>query len=353
MENEFKKILHQYPSTEQFNNVIRAVKYKTNFNGLDSEGNPTYDPTKQLPILNYLGSVKIHGTNGSMVRYNIDKNNDSQYYCQSRNQVLNPGFNDNCGFAKYISELPQEVINVIFKNNTHINMTVCGEWAGKSIQNGVGISRVDKSFFIFGISLNYEENKKEWINDLRKFYNEQELEFLNNYRIFNIFQFPYFELNIDFNNPQLVQNKLIELTEAVEKECPVAKYFGFSNEIGEGLVWKCNDSKYSDSDFWFKVKGEKHSASRVKKLASVDLEKINSVKEFVEYSVTENRLKQGLENIPGLDLRYTGDFIRWCFNDIIKEEDDTIIENKIDKKLIGGEIAKVAKKWFFDRIRES
>ena len=41
-----------------------------------------------------------------------------------------------------------------------------------------------------------------------------------------------------------------------------------------------------------KVKGEKHSSSKVKKLASVDVEKLNSIKDFVDYAVTESRLEQ-------------------------------------------------------------
>jgi hypothetical protein len=68
--------------------------------------------------------------------------------------------------------------------------------------------------------------------------------------------------------PQLVQNTLSELTMAVEEECPVAKAFGFS---GVGIVWSVN---VNGTIHRFKVKGELHSSSKVKTLASVDVEKL-------------------------------------------------------------------------------
>src|SRR5690606_12047119 len=112
--------------------------------------------------------------------------------------------------------------------------------------------------------------------------------------------------------PELAQNYLISLTEQGEEECPVAKSFGISG-IGEGIVWSC---EYQDSVYRFKVKGEKHSATKVKKLAEVDVEKIQSIDSFVEYACTENRLNQAIEQVftstsTEPDKKNTGDFIKW------------------------------------------
>jgi hypothetical protein len=69
--------------------------------------------------------------------------------------------------------------------------------------------------------------------------------------------FPIHEVDIDFNYPTLSQNDIIEATLAVEKECPVGKYFGVS-DIGEGIVYSCITEGYQSSDFMFKSKGELH-----------------------------------------------------------------------------------------------
>jgi hypothetical protein len=47
-----------------------------------------------------------------------------------------------------------------------------------------------------------------------------------------------------------------------------------------------------------------------------------------------------------------GDFIRWVFNDIIKEEFDTIVASQIDPKKIGGPVANKARQWFMSRINK-
>ena len=45
------------------------------------------------------------------------------------------------------------------------------------------------------------------------------------------------------------------------------------------------------------MKGTKHSVSKVKTLAPVNVEKLNSIQEFVDYSVTRVRFEQGLSEV--------------------------------------------------------
>jgi hypothetical protein len=90
-------------------------------------------------------------------------------------------------------------------------------------------------------------------------------------------------------------------------------------------------------------------------LASVDVEAINSMNEFVESVVTENRLRQGLDNLvreqlKPFEMTSMGDFIRWVFNDVVKEESDSIVENQIDVKKLGSAVATVARKWFINEF---
>jgi len=154
-------------------------------------------------------------------------------------------------------------------------------------------------------------------------------------------------MDIDFNMPQLVQNKLGDITLEVEKECPVAKAFDVEG-MGEGIVWI---TEYKGTVFRFKVKGEKHSVSKVKKLASVDVEKLNSINEFVDYAVTENRFNQALGIIFNDPLEYDvkkmGDVIRWVVNDITLEEMDTMVENKLEPKDVNKYISTKTRTMFF------
>jgi len=125
------------------------------------------------------------------------------------------------------------------------------------------------------------------------------------------------------------------------------------NMISEGIVWRCITEGWTQSRYWFKVKGEKHQSSKTKTLAPVDIEKVNGIKELVGNLVTESRLNQGLEQLKmqklELSRKNVGPFLKWVVNDIIKEELDTIMGNGFEPKEIQGQVSKVARDWFFQK----
>ena len=176
---------------------------------------------------------------------------------------------------------------------------------------------------------------------------------LTDRKIYHIDQFPKYYIEINFNCPEESQNRLIELTEQVENECPVAKTFGQLG-VGEGIVWKPIESRFNSSKFWFKVKGEKHSVSKVKTLAAVDIEVVNNIKEFVEKVITENRLNQGLsyltEQSLETDIKNIGTFLKWVVTDVFKEEMDTLTASGLTNKEVGSAMSNAAKKWFMSKI---
>lgn len=316
--------MNKFPSIGQFRN---AIKYWQSRNGVP-------------PTVEYQGTIKLHGTNGAIV-YDA---NDGAFSYQSRSRVLNIE-DDNFGFAnfwsKYEDDLFTWIQNVIGVSGDE-KLTLFGEWCGEGIQAGVGISHLPRMFVIFSAEIDGNRIALDHATG-------------NSFRaatgagLWTIYEFPTYRLTIDFNNPGLVQNGLITLTEEVEKECPVAKRLGVSG-IGEGIVWTPVD--YSlPSDTWFKVKGQEHSISKVKKLAEVDVEAVKALSDFVEYAVTENRLKQGLQEFgKPLVIESLGDFIRWVYNDIIKEESDVLEASSIDLKKVGGAVAKVAKAFYFKQL---
>ena len=226
------------------------------------------------------------------------------------------------------------------------DIVVYGEWCGGSIQKGVALNQLDKRWLVFGLKF-MGEGGSEWEDtSVLKLFDFPLLS------IYNINTFGKYEIDIDFSNPSLAQNKMIELVDAVEKECPIGKHFGVSG-VGEGIVFKYGTHT-------FKVKGEKHSISKVKTLAPVDTEKLNSITEFVEYAVTENRLEQAVENtlvcgsdshgrFYDFDRKNLGKFIKAVSADIVKEESDVLVDNGLCMKDVGKAVSDKTRRWFFEQ----
>lgn len=294
--------------------------------------------------INLIGTVKIHGTNSSV---GLDLKDNSLFY-QSRNRVLSLD-DDNYDFAKYIEDNKVEFLKIFDEIKNKINtekydsIIIYGELAGKGIQNKVAVSQIDRFFAPFSIvGVN-----KDTVDEL-----DVKLNINESIRFYPVETFGVYNVQLDLDNVHLAQQEIKDLTISIENECPVGKYFGVSG-TGEGIVFTDETKQYS-----FKSKGEKHSVSKVKVIADVDIEKINKIKDFVDYSVTENRLNQGIEYLKEmnkeLDISNMGDFLRWLANDVLKEEQDVITENGLDNdlKAIMKSVSSKGRKWFMDKINE-
>ena len=343
------KLVH-FPSIDQFRTIVKNVKDTTAFIGIDENGKAVFNYDVEYPTITFSGTVKLHGTNTGIC---YDTNSEEIWF-QSRENIITPE-KDNAGFAFFANFIKEDFRNYfeVLEETYNIKdsiISIFGEWAGPGIQKGVGISKISKkSFFIFDVKItpnDLENNKVSWLN-------LKDIQWLDLDSVFYICGFPTYTIDIDFNQPELIQNKLVELTEAVEAACPVSKQLKVEDEcIGEGIVWR---AKVNNEVFRFKVKGEAHSSSKEKTIASVDIEKINSINEFVEYAVTENRLLQGVEQVftskgEELDIKKMGDFIKWVSNDVIKEESDTMVENNLEPKDIGSTLSTKARKWFMNYL---
>lgn len=331
-----KIIAQAYPSTSQFRQAAKFLAGKE----------------REVVLI---GTVKIHGTNGSFIQFEPQ----GKIYKQSKSRLLDPT-HDNFGFCNNFDQfdlqpLFDQVIALVGEENVEYPIEIAGEWAGKNVDNGrmiqkgVAVSEVEQFFSIFGVRLGaYEDNcgrKIGWLPSesicniaLRK------------HRIYNIFDFGSYDILLDTNFPQMISNQLAELTEMVEEECPVGKFFGVKG-IGEGIVWKPANNLGVTPESWFKVKGKKHTVCKVKTLAPVDVEKLNSINEFVEYAVTENRLEQGLQEV-GLDQKLIGKFIGWVNQDIHKEEQDTLEANGLTMKEVGRPLSNKARDFYLAKLQE-
>lgn len=335
--------LHKFPSIEQFRNAIHHVRNKARYTGKDAEGNAIYNAVLPLPTLDFVGTVKLHGTNAA-----VCQSADGQRWFQSRERIITPE-DDNQGFSTWATGNSTAFDTIFNKGKeVHPDYTMClyGEWCGQGIQSNVAISILPKMFVVFAIKF-VKEDRSFWVMPGTLKY------FTDGSGIKSSHDFPFFFITIDFGCLEEAQNKLVELTEAVENNCPVGKVLGVEG-VGEGIVWTCNDPTWDISDLWFKVKGEKHSVSKVKTLAAIDIEKVNSIKECVDKIVTENRLKQGLDHLCemklDLDIKNLGAFLKWLASDTIKEEIDTIIGSGLEPKDVGKQVTTVGRLWFMKQL---
>ena len=339
-----------FPSIEQYRNVVKTVQERCRFHNVP------------LPKLVFHGTIKLHGTNSSVVF------SDHELWAQSRSQVITLEA-DNAGFARFVEESRADLqeLCIVALDITHAMdprsiVILYGEWCGKGIQKGVGISQLDhKRFVIFAIRVLAppEQESGGWLDlsVVKMIYQEvkmfRELENIDCIELYKTW-----ELEIDMSFPQAKQNLLGELTLEVEQECPVAAVLGIKG-VGEGIVWRCTsvDAPIRVDDLIFKVKGEKHSDTKVKVLAAVDLEKVQNIKEFVEKVVTDHRLEKGIDHLKAstldVDVKNTGEFLKWVGTDVMKEEIELMTESGLDRKSVMGEVNKTARQWFMTYCNEN
>lgn len=295
-----------YPSIGQFKNTVKQVRDYCSFHSLP------------LPTLSFRGTVKCHGTNSGIMRCG------GEITLLARSRIVTP-VEDNHGFAAWMHG--KSLGGLIADGQT-----LYGEFCGGNIQKGVALSQLPKMFIAFGLF-----DGENWL-PLPAMTPE-----LNAMGIWSIEQFPTFSLDIDFAHPERSVEALTKITEAVEAECPVGNAFGVKG-VGEGVVWRC----VSRPTLCFKVKGEKHSESKVKTLVPVDVERLESLNALVSAILTENRMAKIHQEMGGnVENSQIGSFLKACVNDCLKEETDTILASGFEVKDFTKKAPSVARDWLF------
>lgn len=333
----------KYPSIEQFRGVVQEIKRQ--FLRHDIEA----------PTIDFSGTVKLHGTNASIGW----DGQSTQLQVQSRKRIITTT-DDNAGFAKYVTKYQQQFKTILSdirsmypppkSADSNAMLFVYGEWCGKGIQSGVAISQLDPMFVIFATAYRIDD-EKFWIPHNNIASNKDA-------RIYNIMQFENYKMSITFTKKELerAQGDLVRLTEKVENQCPVAKYFGVDG-VGEGIIWTGKFTSPHNGEIHnlrFKVKGDKHAVVKSKTSAPIDTEKLQNIQSFIKYAVTENRLQQGYDELfkEGATQRDIGTFIKWVRDDVIKEETDTLESNGLDVKDINKPLSTAARSWFMKMIMQ-
>lgn len=346
------KTFNKYPSTIQFSGAVKQVRDHCKYHNLP------------LPTLKMSGSIKLHGTNAA-----IGFNKDGVWF-QSRENIITYE-KDNAGFATWGTQNLQTlkaIYDIIVSENdiAHDAFYIYGEWFGSSIQKGVALNQINEKklgifkmvfvnfktkitkMFVDGVEVEQEVDADEHFEIDPCKYHLRINSLLPNVVVIDSIV-PPVEVVVDFAAPHLVQNQLLELVLAIEKECPVGKYFGFSG-IGEGIVFSAREVDWLPK---FKCKGELHSVSKVKTVRELTEAEITSkanAVDFVEFACTENRMKQGIDKLGemglSVDIKSMGAFLKWVGSDILAECKDVLIESKIERKDVMPIISDKSRNWF-------
>lgn len=335
----------KFGSIEQFKNIVKQVRDSAKWN------------QTPLPTIKFYGSTKLHGTN-----FGIRRDPDGTIHFQSREREITIE-SDNAGSAMFgernIDLFKQTFDNVLRNHPESEGKTILifGEFCGGNIQKAVALNQLEKMFVVFNITIYENEVRQE----LTRKQISDALVRSEEAKIFCAYDFQTWEIEIDFNNPVAYQNQLFEWTTAVGDCCPIAKALGATPEngvmTGEGIVYSTENFEYK-----FKVKDDRHvkgahKVHTVKEVSPAEIERINSVNEFVEKMVSESRLYQGIDKMKELgtplENKSTGAYIKWVVSDTMKEEKDVIVESGFDVKELMPKVSEKAKNFWFKYLEEN
>ena len=356
----------KYPSINQYRQIVKEITERACFIGLDELGNPEFDYLKPKPVVTFTATEKIHGCNAAFCYSEPDS-----FWCQSRENIITVE-KDNMGFAWFCEQNKETFISIIKElakeNDIDLNkyiISLYGEYAGGNIQKNSALTNSEKCFIIFEhFKVSPIEPQEDADSEKAKWFKtisysdfsvpQPDVEWAESpaNKIFNIMRFDTWSFTIDFNQPERSQNDLIKLVEeTIEPASPLGKKFGHEANIGEGVV--ISHLTPDGSLIQAKIKGTKHSNSKVTTLKAVDTEKLDKIDKCIEEICHSWRFEQMLREVFGVDYEKTidrkriGEFLRLVATDTLKEESDIIASHGFEPKDIMGKVQQKAKEYFF------
>lgn len=355
----------KYPKIPSFDAAVINVKRAVTYAGRDENNKPIWDNTRVMPTIKLKGTIKLHGTNASIVYDNIHglRVQSREHIITSNKKPQKGVMGDNAGFCKNVEDnidAYKKIIGIYVKkydidldNNS---LCIYGEWAGKGIHSKVAITQLEKSFYCFNVRVKPITN--EVFNDstdeefrLPSTWLSIDLVKDEGNRIYNMDMFKQYETVVDFSDGLKSIEYFNKLVDEVESECPIAKHFGVEG-IGEGVVFK---GMYDGRLIMFKIKGQKHTKSNIKTLITVDPVKMKSIDDFVDNFVTKERVMKGIENgIVGEapTIKHTSNVLKWVMRDVITEESHTLEASGLTSKEVSKRMVHKIKLYFQEYLRE-
>ena len=129
----------KFHNTGQFRNVVKSIKTSAEFKGIDEQGELIVDKNASAPVVDYIGTVKTHGTNASIIL-----SEDGTISFHSKNNLL--GYidtqeefhleSDNAEFAQTMHRRLRGVVDIVdsikelLGDNLKFPLKISGEWCG-------------------------------------------------------------------------------------------------------------------------------------------------------------------------------------------------------------------------------
>jgi hypothetical protein len=300
----------------------------------------------QSSVMSYKGHIKVHGSNHGIVFNPLD----GEMYIQGRNRVIHDGNNDVHKFTAFFEEHKgayTSIFKELIKITGNNQVVMYGEFAGKQIQPGAGVSEVDPFFYIFGVLV--KDKPSYWLDvtDHEKT--------LQRARIVNKAMFPTFEAEVDYNKLDEARVYLNAMTMLISKKCPVAWHFGVKDGIGEGIVWYCTSTKSKNTmSNLFKTKGPEVAPTLI---LEEDKKTIKSnIDAFFDKTVTDVRCEQGIAYLKEIGepitIRSIREFMFFVVEDILREESELIKSLKVNHFQLRKAIGSNATKWYGEYIKK-
>jgi hypothetical protein len=255
-------------------------------------------------------SVKIHGTNAAIGI------NGKEVWAQSRSRIITPS-DDNMGFARWVEGHKEWLLERYEYAGLTDDILIFGEFAGKGIQQKVGVSNLEKFFYIFP---NQDFTHACFYNTQKRFYPHMIV-----------------KANLDTDENRLItmNDKFNFLRDEIDQKCPFYELLTGLTGVGEGFV------VYNDANVpLFKVKGDSHqvknsSTPRVPVNPALEI----AIQNQIAFGTAE-RLNQVYLSLSGgnrlLELSEIKTFIQAVIADIESEEGE--LDPKA-KKIIGNNAA--------------
>jgi hypothetical protein len=303
------------------------------------------------PVI-YRGTVKLHGANMGVVC------TEKKLVAQSRTQVLSLPSGDRFGFAAFMEERTAVIREIEAMVRAHdqvskdVAVVIYGEWVGPGILGGTVVSQLpEKQWALFAVKKIEGKDDSTYLD----------VPYLGNQykdkRIFSIADAGAYRLKVDFSSSESKEAALAEAnqyTVEVEKCCPWTKLFFGIEGTGEGIVWVPMGEHRGNSDLCFKTKGDAHKTKAKRERPEVAPEILKSIEQFVEFSVTPNRLNQGLAAIEEMghmiEMKSIPHFLKWIGQDVKRECEADLEASNLEWKSVSKAVMVKARGFFIEEM---
>ncbi len=328
---------------QQVSGVVKELNHRFTF------AMTTPDMPTPSTLVRFRLKPKLHGTNAG-----VGLTEDGELLIQSRGRLIVPG-DDNAGFARWVMENEEYFRSILPRGGV-----LFGEWCGKGIMHGAAICQIDRKIFAPFAWAPYDV--EDHLHDEVVIIDPEALQdIIGQHEDIRVIPWIDQTFELIYTDPLSRGSFQADLETAVlrweENDEWVESTFNVKG-IGEGFVGYpvTETGKLSSHQLerqLFKAKGTKHSKSKVKKVASVDVEQVKSQAEFAEKFVTPARCQQGIdEGCNGtLDIKLTGKFIGWMCKDVFEESKNEVEESGYTWKQLTPGVVNAARGWFMKELR--